>query len=215
MAVGPVTGPVSRESLMCLACTLVLMGACVSAGDRRTRDPVPTDPLWTTNEDSLAAVDKTYSELDAVGDINTGVDPQTTATVPPRRVASQVRRRTAGSPALELRAIDGRRSHYEARAELPGAVALGLKSRDGTRLGFVTYRGRGVVRAVHVGNLALHMGERLVLGRRGGRFPPTVWSPVRGGVRVAPSLSSWFGQNGLAVATSERKRIEVRGDRRS
>ncbi len=128
----------------------------------------------------------------------------TAAAAQPRRRAARVQRRTAGSPALEWQVIGGRRSHYEARAELPGAVALGLKSRDGTRLGFVTYRGRGVVRAVHVGNLALHMGERLVLGRRGGRFPPTVWTPVRGGVRVAPSLSSWFGQNGLAVTTGWR-----------
>ncbi len=195
-----------RGVWLCVAAALILLVSCMSHGGRIAAGGAEPREESTSpgseNEDSLDAADQALSELDAAGDLNTVVPLRTQSTARPVRTSRNrlLRpRRKSTRPRVDWQAIGGRRSQYETRANLPGGISFGMKLQEATGLGFLNFRGPGMIQSVHVGNLAMHMGGRLVLGRRG-RFPPTAWSPVSGGVRVAPSLSRWFGQNGVAVA---------------
>ncbi|MFQ5511025.1 MAG: hypothetical protein ACE5EO_04185 [Candidatus Krumholzibacteriia bacterium] len=196
-----------RAGAGCLAFALVLLASCAAGRNRSTgvSRPGPAHPAVvgpaTGSEDSLAVVDEALAELEESDALESAPPAIPAAATRRDGGTGRIRAGRTGRPVAEWQVIGGWRSQHEARVQLPAGVSVGFKSRKYSTVGFLNYRGRGFIESFHAGNLAVHMGERLLLGRRGGRFPPATWGPVGGGVRVSPSLSTWFGQNGIVVGT--------------
>jgi len=114
--------------------------------------------------------------------------------------AIQHPRNAVGGETIEIEAVTGFRSDARVRWRAPAGLSGGARVYEDGVSGFVRFEGKGIVRAVHAGRIAVRAAERLVLGRGMGAYALDGSGPVRGGFAARPSFSRWYGYPGMAAA---------------
>ncbi|UCG52412.1 MAG: hypothetical protein JSW58_02345 [Candidatus Latescibacterota bacterium] len=171
-------------------------------------DVSPLVGPFSTRDDTLVHLDDLLADGESVPESDTDVvaliggDYQNTATMVSRRANRDRSNTKPGDPGISWRVtgVGGSGSDLKARAEGGGVFTLGLRmSETSPTVGYVTLGRWGIIRSVHVGVMNVRMGEKLILGRRLGRYPVTATGSVRDGMVVSSSLSRWFGRPGVFV----------------
>ncbi len=159
------------------------------------------DPVGKANEESVASKASDAALESGHGEFSTGSEPRREGPdEPPRTVDRRTAPRLSSAEhSYEIMTIAGHRSETRIRVDGWRGFSSGLRVGESFTTGFVGFEGRGLIRAVHVGQLTVRAGERLLLGRGLGGYGVAGSGSVRGGFTVSPSLSKWFGVTGAAL----------------